>query len=384
MKKHKKTVFTIALLCYVPLTVAEEPSSADRGKFSLFNEHHYYSWKDDKGNKGYQYATPVTLSYQNGGFNAGLRRAFIVSENQSPDSEGRVSHWSDTSLSLAYTTKHFASTPIRFNLSMNLPNGKSTLSGAEKNAIMDGHLVWQTRFGEGFNITPGINVSHALSDKDVVGLGVSKIFRGEFDPNSDVDNDTINPGNDTIATLNYSHNEQKWFVNTGLTYQHSDTTKRGGKDYYQKGGLWSFDLGGAVAFNDKHSLRTNYHYAYRQKDEYINNLTGNLQEETFNSNGATHFINMDYGYRFNDKHSLHFVADYLRVKSNDYDQINYLYVPARKKWSIGVRYDWVIDKNLSLSTVAKRFKVTDNPTPIEPDGKDYKGWNISANLQYQF
>ncbi len=109
-----------------------------------------------------------------------------------------------------------------------------------------------------------------------------------------------------------------------------------------------------------------------------------MEKEQFNSNGATHFINLDYGYQIDDKQSIHLISDYLKVKSNEYDQINYLYVPARKKWSIGTRYDWAINKDVSLSAVAKRFDVKDEPTPISADGKHYKGWNIYANLTYKF
>lgn len=380
-----KVYFITPLIFCTHLIAAEKNTEKNQyGDFSLYTEQNYFSWEDSDGNSGYQYAMPLTLSYQYEGLNLGLRRAFIKSKNKSPNREGSVSHWSDTSLSAGYTFNRENEFPVRLNLSMNIPNGKATLSGNEKNAIMDGHLVWQTRFGEGFNITPGVSVSHSFTDKDTVGFGISKIFRGKFDPNGDVEKDEINPGNDTIATLNYSHNDQNWKINSGITYQNSGKTTRGGQEYYKKGDLWSFDLGGAIAFNEKHSLRSNYHYAYRKKDKYINNITGSLEQEQFNSNGATHFINMDYGYRINNKHSIHLIADYLKVKSNDYDEINYLYVPARKKWSIGARYDWAINKDLSLSAVAKRFKVTDKPTPTDRDGKRYTGFNIYANLNYNF
>ncbi len=379
-----KKFYLYPLISLISMSSYATVNNFTDGNFTLHTEQNYFSWEDEEGNEGYQHATPLTLTYQKDNLNLGLRRAFIVSENKSEKKKGRVAHWSDTSLSGAYTFNSDKEFPIRLNLTANIPNGKATLTGDEKNAIMDGHLVWQTRFGEGFNLTPGVSVSHSLNDKDTVGFGLSHIFRGEFDPNGDVENDEINPGDDTIATLNYQHNAQNWLANAGLSYQHSGVTKRGGKDYYQKGNMFNFDLGGAFAFDNQHSLRSNYHYGYRKSDDYINNLTGNLEKEQFNSNGATHFINLDYGYQIDDKQSIHLISDYLKVKSNEYDQINYLYVPARKKWSIGTRYDWAINKDVSLSAVAKRFDVKDEPTPISADGKHYKGWNIYANLTYKF
>lgn len=396
MKNAQRTVFAISLFCYISLAMAEEiSSSVNNGKFSLYNEHHYYSWRDDRGNKGYQYASPITLSYQKGAFNAGLRRAFIVSENQSPNRVGRVSHWSDTSLSFAYTTKYYPSTPIRFNLSMNLPNGKASLSGNEKNAVMDGHLVWQTRFGEGFNITPGINVSHALTEKDTVGIGFSHSFKGKFDPDADRLNDSINPGDISTLALQYQHNEKNWFVQPTLNYQYAGVSQRNNKDSYQKGGLWQLGINGAYAFTPKQTLRMNYSYSYRSRDKVFNQTVGELMTEQFNSNGDSHFINLDYGYRLNDHHSLHLMGSYLKIDGNEYDRVNSLYLPSRQKWSVGTRYSAQINKQLSLSLQAKYFQLKEATSPhyaqtttgsptIEEYGEKYNGWNISANLQYQF
>ncbi len=227
---------------------AEKASGNSYGSFSIYAEQNFFSWEDDDKNKGYQHVTPLTLTYQYKSFHLGLRRAFIYSKNNSPGHQGKVSDWSDTSVSAACVLNSSSAFPIRLNLSMNIPNGKATLSGDEKNAIMDGHLVWQTRFGEGFNLTPGLTVSYSFTEKDTVGFGLSKIFRGSFDPNGDVENDKIDPGDNVIATLNYSHIASRWMVNAGFTYQHSEKTTRDKKDYYKKGDLWSLDLGGAVSF----------------------------------------------------------------------------------------------------------------------------------------
>ena len=385
MASHsKKLIALLTIGMYQPFAYSQEAEATSDSIFNLYAEQNYYSWKDGEGNHGYQHVTPLTLSYQKGGLNLGLRRAFIVSENKSPNKEGRVAHWSDTSLSAAYTMNRDGAWPIRFNLSTNIPNGKATLTGDEKNAVMDGHLVWQTRFGEGFNITPGINISHAFTDQDVVGFGISHVVRGKFDPNADVEKDEIDPGNDTILTLQYQHQAERWQADAGLTYQRSGTTKRGGQDYYQKGMLFSLDLGGSYAITNQQNIRVNFSHSYRKRDKYINNLTGSLEAEAFNSNGSTNYIGVDYGYYFDQKQNIHLTVDYLKINDNKYDQINALYVPARSKWSIGARYQYAFNNQLNASLSAKHFRVKDRPSPYTPDGQDFKGWNIFASLNYQF
>ena len=325
-----------------------------------------------------QHATPVTFTYQKNNVDVGLKQAYIISENKTPDLNGRVATWSDVSLTGAYTAF-----PVRLDLAMNLPTGKAKLSGSQKNAIMDGNLVWQTRFGEGFNMTSGVNVAHSFSDKHTVGLGVSYGYRGKFDPNGDVEKDEIKLGNEWNATAQYTLNTTRVRLDTSLSYKQSGVTKRGGQDYYRKGALWSADVQSSFSLTPKQNVSVGYGYSYRKKDKYINNLTGDLEVENFNSNGSSHFVNASYGHRLTPRSMIRATADYLKIGQNSYDQINVLYVPARKKWSIGGQYSQQIGQNLNASVSVKRFKMKDNASPYLPK-QDYKGWNMYATLQYQF
>lgn len=373
--------YLVVLLCFLHTTA--HAATSNEGQLGVSIENHLYDWKGENNLKGSQYVTPVNITYQKGAFNAGLRRAYIQSANKSPNQRGELSGWSDTSASLAYTLNQESNLPIRLNLSANLPNGKATLSGDEKNAIMDGNLVWQTRLGEGRNITPGINIAHSFTDKDTIGFGISKIFRGEFDPNADVENDEINPGDDTIATVQYTRTGQRGQMSLGFTHQSSGITTRAGKAYYQKGHLRTLDANGQYALTPNQLLYGGYSYSYRQKDKYINNLTGDLEAEQFNSNGGSHWLNVGYSWYFKDKHNVGTSVDYLKIKSNSYDQINALYIPARTKVGVGANYQYQITPQAQLSLSAKRFNMKDDPTPYL-DKQEYRGWNMFGSLGYQF
>ncbi|UOP04240.2 hypothetical protein [Conchiformibius kuhniae] len=377
MQPNKLLVLILSLFP-ISLYAQQQPAQLD-----ISVENHHYFWKSQDGLKGKQHVMPINLTYQKGTFNVGLRRAYILSKNQSPEQYGRVAHWSDTSLSLAYTAFQDKNYPLRFNLSANIPNGKATLSGDEKNAIMDGHLVWQTRLGEGLNITPGINIAHSFSDKDTMGFGISRIFRGEFDPNGDVENDKINPGDDTIIALQYSRTGKRGQIQAGLSHQHSGITKRNKQSYYQKGNLWTSDISGQFALTPYQSIYGGYSYAYRKKDKYINNQTGGLEQEAFNSNGSSHALNLGYSLNFKQRHNIGAAADYLKIKSNGYDPINALYIPARTKTGIGINYQYQITPKSQIAVSAKRFWMKDGSTPYL-DKQNYRGWNLFSSIKYQF
>lgn len=377
----KKEFIGLSVLCFF---LTPPVYSQESGKFGVGVENHYYDWESRSGLKGSQYVMPVNVYYQhNNGFNMGLRSAYIHSENKSPNRSGTAKHWSDASLSASYTAFQESDFPVRFNLSTNLPTGKATLSGDEKNAIMDGHLVWQTRLGEGLNITPGVNVAHSFTDNDTVGFGVSHVFRGSFDPTGDIENDKINPGDDTIVALSYAHQNNRAHIETGLNYQHSGTTKRNNQPYYQKGDLWSANIDAQFAVASNQTIYGGYGYSYRQKDKYINHKTGNLEAEQFNSNGSSHNFHIGYSYRLKENQSLGIALDYLKINSNKYDAINDLYVPARYKVGVGINYQYQITPQAQLSLSAKRFRMKDRATPTLAE-QDYRGWNVFGSINYQF
>ncbi len=372
-----------ALFASLPALPTESMNLQSSRGITAHLEHNYFNWNGDQDRSGWQRITPVTITYAKKNWEIGLRRAYIESENESTGSQGRVATWSDTSLSTAFTLGQLA-WPVRLSLDYNEPNGKASLEGDEKNAIMDAHLVQQTRFGEGRNVTPGISVTRALGAKDTFGVGLSKVFRGAFDPNSDVANDRTNPGDETIATVQWHHAEQKWLVTGGLTYIHSGVTKREDVDYYRKGELWNFDATGVAFVGTRQQLVATYRYSYRERDRYINNVSGQLEKERFNSNGESHFLALDWAYKWHPQHVLHVLADYLDIARNEYDQINSLFIPRRKKWGVGLRYDYHISSRSSISVSAKHFRMEDEQSPNRPTGEDYDGSNVYLLASIEF
>ncbi len=378
----------------VKTPIPKQTTSANKTHYSVIGEQYYYGWSDNLGNRGSQWITPVTFTVQKGNFDLGVRTAYI---NSSFDGvllldgvkigsrKGSVSTISDTSVSLAYTFKKSAF-PVRLNLDFNVPTGKATLVGDEKNAIMDGSLVQQTRFGEGFNIAPGISISHAFGKKDVVGAGISHIFRGEFDPNGDVVNDKINPGNETVATLQYQHLEKNWLVIGGLIYTHYGVTQRGGLDYYRSGDRLDANATLVYSISPRHRIQFSGRYFTQGKNNVANFFSGNLEKESANSNGNALFLNFDYGIRLDkkQKHTLHLLADYLTVNANSYDRINDLFNAGKDKFSVGLGYDYAISSQSKISFQAKYFHLNENATPVTQQAVESDGVNLYATVYFNF
>jgi hypothetical protein len=357
-------------------------------------ESYYFNWSDNFGNNGDQLVFPLTVTANTGNWDVGVRTAFINSNfngvllldgQKIGTRKGSVSTQSDTSLSLAYNLKQ-SDYPIRFNLDFNLPTGKATLAGDQKNAIMDGSLVQQTRFGEGFNVAPGVSVSHAFGSKDVVGLGVSYILKGQFDPNSDVVNDEIKPGNETVATLQYQHIDTNWLVSSGLIYTGYGTTQRGGQDYYRSGDRLDANVTAAFVPFDGHRVQLSGRYFTQNPNTVANFLSGDLVKESANSNGNATYVGLDWSIATDkqQKGRVHALVDYLNVQANSYDRINDLYNAGRDKVSVGVGYDYSFSPSTSASVQAKYFQVVDKATPITQQDIRSNGLNVYGSVSVNF
>lgn len=354
-----------------------------KDKLSVVVEHNYFDWKSDQGGSGRQSITPLTLAYRHESFDFGLRRAYIDSVNTTPNRQGNVGAWSDTSLSAAYTFKELA-WPVRVNIDYNLPNGKASLAGTQKNAIMDGSLVQQTRFGEGENIAVGVGVTHAFSEQDIFGSGLSFLKRGQFSPNADIANTELDQGDDTTATLQWQHNAQTWVVIGGLIYTQSGVTKRGGFDYYKKGDRIDTNLTGIYAFSNTQKIQANLRYSTQRPDLYVNSITGMLQQESANSNGDSTYLNLDWSKTWQEKHTLHVTADYLDINANSYDQVNDLYNAGRNKVGVGLGYDYAFTTKSRVSVAAKTYDMKDKSTPATLRDTKYTGNNVYVNFSHSF
>jgi hypothetical protein len=357
-------------------------------------ESYYFDWTDNFGNSGNQLVVPLTVTANAGNLDVGVRTALISSNfngvllldgQKVGTRKGSVSTLSDTSLSLAYNLKQ-SDYPIRFNLDFNLPTGKATLVGDEKNAIMDGSLVQQTRFGEGFNIAPGVSVSHAFSPNDVVGVGASYIIRGKFNPLGDVANSSIDPGDEAVATLQYQHSDRNFLATGGLIYTNYGTTKRGDKDYYRSGDRLDANVTGVFSPFDGHRVQLTGRYFTQAPNTVVNFLSGDLVKESANSNGNATYLGLDWGIATDpqQKGRVHLLADYLNVQANSYDRINNLFNAGRDKFGVGVGYDYSFSPTTSASVQAKYFQVLDKATPITQQDIRSNGLNIYGTINLNF
>lgn len=363
------------------LYVDHKASSND---FSVHIDNENYFWVSDDNSSGLQTVIPLTITYKKGNIYAGLRTVWIYSENTTAGRRGHVSTISDTDFSFAYVMPLSNGWSIRYNLDYNLPTGKETLNGSEKNAIMDGNLVQQIRFGEGHNFTPGVVVTKTISNNVVIGLGASHTFRGSFDPNGDFENDELNPGDETRLSFQGQYSRNNLLLIGGVIYTTSQHTYLDEVRYYRKGDLFEYNFTGVYLFPKSQCLTVSGRYSKQNPDYYTDYITGNYEKESRNINGSSFYVMCDYAKMWQDKYTFHLYADWLKISANSYDQINDLYNAGRERWQVGVGYDQQVSKNMRFSLALKKAVMYDKATPATLVDARYDGLNLSCGLNYQF
>lgn len=352
-------------------------------KLSLRFHNEQYAWSGNNAS-GWQNITPITATYHLGNVDLGLRTAYIFSENTSPNRRGYVNTLSDTAFSFAYTQLLSEDWDIRFNLDYNAPTGKATLSGSERNAIMNGNLVQQTRFGEGHNVTPGVVLTKSFGKDISVGIGLSYTIRGSFDPNALQVNDRFNPGDETRASVQGKYGTENWLLIGGLIFTKSQTTVVNHQSYFRKGQRFDVNLSSVYSLSDEQKLSGSFRYALQSRDTYINSITGNFEKETRNINGDSVYLSLEYAKTFFSKHTVRVQADWLRVNKNSYDQLNDLYYAGRQKWQLGLAYDYQIDSKKRLHLLVKNMAMNEKATPLTRMDTHYNGWTISSGFDWSF
>lgn len=372
-------------------------------KLSIYFDAQHYDWKGDNDTSGNQTVFPLTAIYRYGQAEFGLKTAWIDSENTSHDiyfspdiklsRSGEVHTLSDTAISAAYTQPLWQQGwNIRYNLDYNAPTGKATLSESEKNAIMDGNLVQQTIFGEGHNVTPGVVITNAFSPNTVVGIGLSHTWRGSYDPSSERQHDLLDPGDETRATLQGQYATEALMLIGGLIYTKSDISTVDGQNSFRKGDRYDVNLTGIFALPYDQRITAGLRYTTQKPDSVLNYyninkfpyFTTNFEKENHNSNVVSKYLTLEYDKTWQERHTFKVLADWLKIDANSYDQFDYLYIPKREKWQLGLGYDYQITPKSKFSIAAMYMEMRDNATPFTRGDTNYTGWYLPAGISYSF
>lgn len=346
-----------------------------------------YSWVGPSSQfKASQTVTPfnfgVVGSTEHGNFNMAMRTAYVMSDNYSVGRVGSVHSFSDTNASVSYFHKLDNAQPfVAFDV--NVPTGKSTLRGAEKNALLDGFLVDQTRFGEGWNYSPSIGVSLPILDRYVITASVANTARGSFIPDGD-NPFKFSPGDITTTLIGLAKKAtDNYLINIQAVRVSERTSKVNGIGYFKSGDRLSISSQGQFSLSQTMRLGISFAYLNSLKNQYYDPAIGalagsakNTNSDTFNY-GANLIVAHSGGYQTNT------TISFTDRKSNQYLPTEDLFLPPRQKLLLGAE----LSKKMEGTTISGKLEylnMNDGATPFAPVGTKYRGFGLEINAKRTF
>lgn len=346
------------------------PAPVIRGPLYYETKLNYYHWHGNKGQSGYQLINPYSFYYADNKMEYGLYTAYAITQNNTLGWQGRVAAWTDTELSLAHTNNS-EQFPIRYSLGLKLPTGKTGLSETQQNAAMDEDLVALNSFGEGFEITPGIGISHKVGKQDTWALGTRYGLRGGYN----LYGLDAEAGNVWSKMFSWQHAGPKWQMAASLSH-HSYTTGKIGNDRYRQGD----ELDAALAYNKKlapdKSILLYYRYTHDQPYETLGNTPD------FGGTRTGHYSGFRLSKDLGERHTLRFTGDFMKRSGNTYDPHTDLMIEGRTKYTAGLGYDISLNTGNSLSIDLQRFRMSNQG--VDQTKANYTGYNVFLRYNDHF
>jgi len=382
--KHGALTAVCAVVLFGPAVAA----AGDVAKGEIAQQAAYKFWSlDNSDDQGWQLVAPLDVTYtfqldNKSRLDLSARSAYIISENESPLAEGRVSTFSDTVVGATVSVDRFADWQPFITLDVNLPTGKQTLRGDQKNAVMDPDLVPLVRFGEGFNFNFSVGMTYLVPDTKWALTGaVGYNWRGDYVADGDL-NETFDPGDQLTALFRVQYLADDMYGAISVQYFDEDVSSLAGLPYFNPGNQIEINAEGTYVIDEEQSVSASIFYTTSGKNEYFDFFTNQLIKENVDGNGDYYFGQLAYSRILTPELGATIAATYGVRTENDYVAADDLFIPARTYWDVRLSADYTAPDGWVIAADIGYGQVDDDGTQFAPDTRTYQTFSAGLALSY--
>lgn len=388
----------LALICFGPgaahaadmaVKAATIQSIDQLWNVSYNAEVRYFSWQNTRGfptdvdrtpGRGSQVYAPMSLSLTgnpspNWKFEFVIRGGFVSASQTTPNARGSVDTPVDTQISSTVTYNGFNGFQPFGALLINAPTGSSALYNSARFARMDGDLVDQGTYGEGWNFGPTLGVNIPLAQSLILTLSGGYTQRNPFGKESAnpitgliTDTVSIKNGDEATATAALGYAQGALSLQGSASYssdQISQSSAFGLQDYnrYRVGPRTTISGSGSYAFDAMWSVYANAFWTHTEKNDVLNPLGVALIPEAFNSNSNLYRVNAGLNYRFANGLTVGPVASYLYRDHNGYNPTTFSFVPAKTRYAVGGAANYNVTNKININGKLERVWIREDMVP---------------------
>lgn len=356
----------------------------------------YYSWHG-AGLNGHQLYQPIEFYTSEKKWDVSLTTGWLSSNTGLP--EGSVNGWTDTTVGVTFKNDH-KKNDVHYFVNVNVPTGKDNV---HQNAMMADNLARFNSFNEGWQFTPGIEVTHKYTERDSITGRLSYTFRGDYKyrrsyskeevtsindefsynaVNAEAQED-IDPGNKFTQELEYRHIGDTHQLGVKLTHENATSA-----DY--KNTLRYFtDAAGSITNVDQlYGTGTNH-----DGENWILHLFGNKDMDSSNAlqyyvignyqaadTGGTHryYGGLGWRHQFDKKQSGYVMLNFGETHGQSYNWRLNKWDSNRHMKALLLGYDYRLDDSSELRAKLERFNISGS------SADSYHGWKMSLMWNKSF
>ncbi|MDQ0204313.1 hypothetical protein [Pectinatus haikarae] len=363
----------------------------------------YYNWDNGNETHGFQFIQPMNYSYYLNGTYLGIYTNHVITKNSIAGTSGTANTMTDTKI-------YFKKSLIRkkytteYSVDLNLPTGEYSLNGKEASSRVGDDLAEIDKYGEGFQVKPGIDFKRRLNRKETVMAGTSYLMRTPYDEISDkmlnlsvLKNyltNNILPDEDGIATTTGKiHPGNEW--NKFFRYQYATGERQFIADIINTTyGRSFYDNGISYQSKSEWKFRLTNNQKIARNQELLTYFWTNVQGTDYYSTQVSksepvYFYGAKWEFIINPRQKLRLSADVMQTSGSRYSGLldgydfgypDYIYneVAGRRKYSLGIGYDIAINKTSSLHIDLKKYYMKDGISTINQIDSDYSAQNYKG------
>lgn len=326
----------------------------------------FYSWHGAES--GHQVYIPYNFSSsdRHHAVNLSLSTGYVSSDTGKPD--GHVAGWTDTTLNVTKLNDH-AKYDVRYHLDVNVPTGQSKIYD---NAVVPDDLAMFTRFGEGWNWTPGIEVRKHLNDTDLFSVKTSYSLRGSYEYSKNVPDASIDPGNTWGTELAYLHaaENEKLMARLFFTTHTGKTDENGLK--YKEGNDFGAEVYYEKAVSTQNSMEIYAGLSYTGASSY------DVLNEEPNSGIHRTYFGLGLMHKIDAKRTLRILGNYVRSDGYTYDPLRNTYMDNRRRLSLLAVYEEKLNQQDNISLALEHYSLH------EDNSSGYHGWGAALMWNHNF
>jgi hypothetical protein len=358
---------------------------------SFNSEVRYFSWENTRGfptdvaplagnGHGTQVYIPMSLSVTanpspNWKYDFVVRGGYVSSSQTTSGERGSVDTAVDTQISSTVTFNGLTGVQPFAAMLINAPSGSSALYNNSRFARMDGDLVDQGTYGEGWNFGPTLGVNIPLSQSLILTLSGGYTQRNPFakesaNPVTGLITDTISIKNGDETTVTAALGYAKGPLSLQLSGSHSwdgvsTSSMFGLQDYgkYRVGPRTTISGSGSYAFDAMWSAYVNGFWTHTEKNDVLDFTGINLVPDMFNGNSDLYRVNAGVNYRFANGFTVGPIASYLYRDHNGWDPNTFAFVPAKTRWSVGGTASYNVTNKINVNGKLERVWIREDMVP---------------------